>query len=503
MSLSLRLDLRQSQSLVMTPQLQQAIKLLQLSNLELSAYVERELEQNPLLERQEEPDEAARDGESAGISEGDPPSLNGELPAGFELAGGENPGWAGSTEDGWTDPSRDAMPNGIGFDSLAPIGRGGSSDFRDGADDLEAQLSRPKTLREHLVEQLHLDLPAGPERLIGLHLVDMLDEAGYLTGAPGEVAERLGCSQEQVERVLTRLQQLDPPGVFARSLKECLALQLRDAGRLDPAMEALLDHLHLVAQLDRAALIRICGVLPDDLPEMIAELKALNPKPGLAFAQEPIETIVPDVLVVPTSGGWRVELNSASLPKVLVNRAYHTELSRSAGDKQAREYVSERLQSANWLVKAVDQRARTVLRVAEAVVERQMPFLERGVHYLRPLVLRDIAAATNLHESTVSRATADKYVATPRGNFPFKYFFSNGLPHTGGEGSHSAEAIRQQIKAMIEREDPDNVLSDDRIVELLRDRRVAIARRTVAKYRESLAIASSVQRRRAKALRLA
>jgi RNA polymerase sigma-54 factor len=331
----------------------------------------------------------------------------------------------------------------------------------------------------------------------------MLDEAGYLTGAPGEVAERLGCSQEQVEQVLARLQQLDPPGVFARSLKECLALQLRDAGRLDPAMEALLEHLHLVAQLDRAALIRICGVLPDDLPEMIAELKALNPKPGLAFAQEPIETIVPDVLLVPTSGGWRVELNSASLPKVLVNRMYHTELSRSAGDKQAREYVSERLQSANWLVKALDQRARTVLRVAEAVVERQMPFLERGVHYLRPLVLRDIAAATNLHESTVSRATADKYVATPRGNFPFKYFFSNGLPHTGGEGSHSAEAIRQQIKAMIEREDPDNVLSDDQIVELLRARGVAIARRTVAKYRESLAIASSVQRRRTKALRLA
>ena len=504
MSLSLRLDLRQSQSLVMTPQLQQAIKLLQLSNLELSAYVERELEQNPLLERQEEdPEEAARDEEGAGPSEGDRPLPNGELPAGFELAGGDDPGWAGSAEDGWTDTSRDATPNGIAFDSLAPVGRGGSSDFRDASDELEAQLSRPKTLREHLLEQLHLDLPAGPERLIGLHLIDMLDEAGYLTGAPGEVAERLGCSQEQVEQVLARLQQLDPPGVFARSLKECLALQLRDAGRLDPAMEALLEHLHLVAQLDRAALIRICGVLPDDLPEMIAELKALNPKPGLAFAQEPIETIVPDVLVIPTSGGWRVELNSASLPKLLVNRAYHTELSRRAGDKQAREYVGERLQSANWLVKALDQRARTVLRVAQAVVERQMSFLERGVHHLRPLVLRDIAEATKLHESTVSRATADKYVATPRGNFAFKYFFSNGLPHTGGEESHSAEAIRQQIKAMIEREDPDNVLSDDQIVELLRARGVAIARRTVAKYRESLAIASSVQRRRVKALRLA
>jgi RNA polymerase sigma-54 factor len=502
MSLSLRLDLRQSQSLVMTPQLQQAIKLLQLSNLELCAYVERELEQNPLLERQD-PEDPGRDDEKAGASGADRPAPNGELPTGFDMAAGDNPGWAGSIEDGWIDPSRDGVPNGLGFDSMAPVGRGGSSDFRDGADDLEAQLSRPTTLREHLVEQLYLDLPDGSARLIGLHLIDLIDEAGYLTEAPGEVAERLGCSQGQVEQVLARLQQFDPPGLFARSLKECLVLQLRDAGRLDPAMQALLDHLHLVAQADLPGLIKVCGVLPEDLPEMIAELKALNPKPGLAFAQELIETIVPDILVTPMSGGWRVELNAATLPKVLVNRAYHAEFARSAGDKQARDYVSEHLQSANWLVKALDQRARTVLRVAEAVIARQVPFLERGVHHLRPLVLRDIAEAINLHESTVSRATADKYVATPRGNFPFRYFFSNALPHTGGEGSHSAEAIRHRIRSMIEREDPGKVLSDDQIVELLRADGVAIARRTVAKYRESLAIASSVQRRRAKALRLA
>jgi RNA polymerase sigma-54 factor len=237
---------------------------------------------------------------------------------------------------------------------------------------------------------------------------------------------------------------------------------------------------------------------------MIAELKALNPKPGLIFAQDPIEAVVPDIFVLPTpGGGWRVELNGATLPKVLVNKTYHSELTRQTVDKRAREYVSERFQSANWLVKALDQRARTVLRVAEAVVARQLPFLHQGVHYLRPLVLRDIAAATDLHESTVSRATADKYVATPRGNFPFRYFFSNALPGTDGDASHSAEAIRQQVKVMIEREDPDGVLSDDQITLLLRAEGIAIARRTVAKYRESLGIASSVQRRRAKALRLA
>jgi RNA polymerase sigma-54 factor len=504
MSLSLRLDLRQSQSLVMTPQLQQAIKLLQLSNLELATYVESELEQNPLLERQEEPAGGAEDETAPAAAE--PPA-----PAGHELdgslamdpAGDPGDGWSGAAEDGWAGPA--PAFDGMAVNGTVPTGRGGSADFSDEGPDLEARLSRPKTLREHLVEQLQVDLPDGPERLIGLHLVHLVDDAGYLRDDLGEVALRLGCAPGQVATVLARLQQLDPPGVFARSLKECLALQLRDRDRLDPAMAKLLEHLDLLAQADFATLIRLCGVLPDDLPEMIAELKALNPKPGLAFAQDPIETVVPDIFVLPTpSGGWRVELNSATLPKVLVNRAYHTELTRHAGDRRAREYVSERFQSANWLVKALDQRARTVLRVAEAVVARQLPFLQRGVHYLRPLVLRDIAAATELHESTVSRATADKYVATPRGNFPFRYFFSNALPGTNGDGSHAAEAIRQQLKAIIEREDAGNVLSDDQIVALLRaEGGVAIARRTVAKYRESLGIPSSAQRRRAKALRLA
>ena len=421
----------------------------------------------------------------------------------MDPAGDPGDGWSGAAEDGWAGPA--PAFDGMAVNGTVPIGRGGSADFSDEAPDLEARLSRPKTLREHLVEQLQVDLPDGPERLIGLHLVHLVDDAGYLRDDLGEVALRLGCAPGQVAAVLARLQQLDPPGVFARSLKECLALQLRDRDRLDPAMAKLLEHLDLLAQADFATLIRLCGVLPDDLPEMIAELKALNPKPGLAFAQDPIETVVPDIFVLPTpSGGWRVELNSATLPKVLVNRAYHTELTRHAGDRRAREYVSERFQSANWLVKALDQRARTVLRVAEAVVARQLPFLQHGVHHLRPLVLRDIAAATELHESTVSRATADKYVATPRGNFPFRYFFSNALPGTNGDGSHAAEAIRQQLKAIIEREDAGNVLSDDQIVALLRaEGGVAIARRTVAKYRESLGIPSSAQRRRAKALRLA
>ena len=501
MSLSLRLDLRQSQSLVMTPQLQQAIKLLQLPNLELAAYVAHELEQNPFLE----PAEAAADDLGAdGEDEPETDTRSAELTGGLEMAFAEAPGGGtGSVEDGWADPQGDGLPRGFEVGSLAQAGRGAALDFPERGADLEARLSLPKSLRDHLVEQLQLDLPPGPERLIGLHLIDLVDEAGYLREPLAEVAERLGCPVTAVEAVLGRLQQFDPPGVFARSLKECLALQLREANRLDPAMAALLDHLELLVAADFGALARICGVLAEDLPEMIAEIKALYPKPGLAYASEPVAAVVPDIFVQPTPDAWRVELNGATLPRVLVNHSYYVELARQATDKPARAYLTERLQAANWLVKALDQRARTVLKVAEAVVAHQLPFLNHGVHRLRPLLLRDIAEVTELHESTVSRATADKYLATPRGNFPFRYFFSNALPGVGGGASHAAEAIRQQIKAMIDREDPMHVLSDDQIVEALRRFGVAVARRTVAKYRDSLAIPSSVQRRRAKALGLA
>jgi RNA polymerase sigma-54 factor len=497
MSLSLRLDLRQSQSLVMTPQLQQAIKLLQLPNLELAAYVGHELEQNPFLEPAEG---AADDLDPASDDEPERDSRTFELSGSLKMDAGEAPGGsAGSVEDGWADPQRDDLPRGVEVGSFAQTGRGGALDFPERSADLEARLSQSKSLRGHLIEQLQLDLPPGPERLIGLHLIDLVDEAGYLREPLEEVAARLGCPMVVVEAVLARLQEFDPPGVFARSLKECLTLQLREAQRLDGVMAALVDHLELLAAADFAELAQACGVPEHNLPEMIAAIKALYPKPGLAYASEPVAAVVPDIFVQPTSGGWRVELNGATLPRVLVNHSYYVELSRLATDKPAKAYLIERFQSANWLVKALDQRARTLLKVAEAVVAHQLPFLDHGAHRLRPLLLRDIAEVTDLHESTVSRATADKYLATPRGNFPFRYFFSNALPGIDGGASHAAEAIRQRIKRMIDREDPTKVLSDDQIVEALRLLGVAIARRTVAKYRESLAIPSSVERRRVKA----
>ncbi len=268
-------------------------------------------------------------------------------------------------------------------------------------------------------------------------------------------------------------------------------------------MAIFLDHLDSLARGDVAQLHKICGVLPDDIPEMINEIKALNPKPGQGFVEAPVDVMVPDIFILPLADGWRVELNTATLPKLIVNNEYHTEVRKYPNDKATKEYVSERYQAAGWLIKALDQRARTVLKVAEAVVERQGEFLTHGVTHLKPLVLRDIAEIIEMHESTVSRATADKFVATPRGNYPFKYFFSNALPGADGEGGHAAEAIRQQIKILIDGENPQKPLSDDQIVERLRATGVSIARRTVAKYRESLSIPSSVQRRRAKALKLA
>jgi RNA polymerase sigma-54 factor len=332
-------------------------------------------------------------------------------------------------------------------------------------------------------------------------IVESVEDDGYLREDDEVLAARFHLEPRVVAEVRAALQRCEPTGIGARNLAECLALQLKEKDRFDPAMAALIANLPLLARADFAELMRRCGVDAEDLQEMIGEIKRLDPKPGLGFAPDEPPTVVPDLFIHALGAGrWRVELNSGTLPRVLVDSDYHTELTRQPLDRPAKDYLTERLQSANWLAKALDQRARTVLRVAKAIFARQMPFLDGGAHHLRPLVLRDIAEATGLHESTVSRATSDKYAATPHGTFPLKYFFTTAIAATSGDQSHSAEAIRQQIKRMIERESPSEVLSDDQIVAELKGKGVVIARRTVAKYRESLGIASSVERRRAKAL---
>ena len=511
MAISQRLDLRQTQSLVMTPQLQQAIKLLQLSNVELAEFVEDELSQNPMLERDHGDAPMRGDSEQDTASKAaDVAASDDELdgPDSHVLAVGDNLPDKGDTpldmeyENVWDDAHpRDVADNVVGgFESVAPVGSGGRSDFSDGLGDFEATLSDEPSLREHLTEQLALDILDGADRIIGLHLIDMLDDSGWLSGDTNEVAEQLGCDEDRVVFVLQRLQECDPPGVFARDLKECLALQLQDRGRFDPAMEALIENLELLGRRDKAGLIRICGVDEEDLTDMVAEIRALDPKPASNFREEAVQSVTPDILMQPhPDGGWYLELNQETLPRVLVNADYYALISKGVRRKEEKDYVSERFQTANWLVKSLHQRATTILKVACEIVKQQDAFFRLGVEHLKPLILRDIAEAIEMHESTVSRVTTNKFMATPRGLYELKYFFTSAIQSATGGDAHSAESVRFRIKGLIDGESPKSILSDDKIVDILKQDGIDIARRTVAKYRESMRIGSSVERRRMKA----
>jgi RNA polymerase sigma-54 factor len=496
MTLKQRLELRQGQSLVMTPQLQQAIKLLQMSNIELQAFVDQELERNPLLERDERQEIRVSASEDPDSQPDVVSALTSSSDAQERLTTLDTDLDNVYTHEARADAAHrqaSAGPSDSGWSSLRPQGHlPTDSDTLDFA----ATISRPQTLSEHLTDQMMLLLSDPAERIIGQHLVGMLDETGYLTAGIVGIADTLGTTPAQVERVLRKLQACDPPGVFARDLGECLMLQLRERNRFDPAMAILLENLDLVARRDYATLKNLCRVDLDDLKDMIAELRALNPKPGHAFGGEPVQPVIPDVTVrASPDGAWTVELNSETLPRVLVNNQYLAKVSASARD-QDRLFLTECQTSAAWLVKSLDQRARTILKVAREIVRQQDAFLVLGVQHLRPLNLRTVADAIEMHESTVSRVTSNKYMATPRGIFEFKYFFTTSIASADSSGdAHSAEAVRHRIRALIAGEGTD-VLSDDMLVERLRASGIEIARRTVAKYREELGIPSSVQRRR-------
>jgi RNA polymerase sigma-54 factor len=486
-----RLDLRQSQSLVMTPQLRQAIKLLQSSNLDVSAFVEEELERNPLLELDE-------DGARA-----DPPPALVPLPGDCHaaIASGTMPAEAEAPLDaGWRD-LHDADGHAGGYDG-AYSGRGGRTDFSDdSADGVEDTASSRRTLREHLGEQIRLGFADAGDRLIAAQLLALLDPAGRLAVEDAALASALGCETARVAAIRARMQRFDPTGLFCRDLRECLAVQLAERDRLDPAMRALLDNLDLLAKRDRAGLRRLCGVDAEDLADMVAEIRRLDPKPGTSFDAAPAPAVVPDLLMRRApDGGWVLELNPDTLPRVLVNRGFHARALLGARSREDRAFLTERLQSANWLIKSLEQRAGTILKVAAEIVARQGGFFRHGVGHLRPLTLRDVADEVSLHESTVSRVTANKYIATPRGTLELKYFFTTAIPGTCGGETHSAEAVRHRIRALVDAEDPVAVLSDDTIMDRLRQEGVDIARRTVAKYRDALRIPSSVQRKREKAV---
>ena len=414
----------------MTRHLLQAIELLQMSSAELSAYVERELERNPFLEREEGP--AFGDG-GAGHSAGT--AFGGELAAADEA-----------------------------------------------------------TLRDHLVSQIRLEFRGSRERRIAFRLVELLDENGWLTEDLEAAAAALGCEVRDVERVLARCQDLDPPGIFGRSLAECLALQLREKGRLDPPTRALLDNLHLLARRDFARLRRLCAVDEENLSRLVREIRALDPRPAARFEREAAQFAIPDAFVRRRNGVWRVELNGDALPRVLLNRPYYAEMRGRARSERDREYLSGRLRSANWLVRSLRQRADTILRVAAELVARQEAFFDHGAPRLRPMTRRDLAIAVGLHESTVGRAVANRYLGTERGVFEMKYFFTSAV----GGAARSSEAVRFRIRALIDEEKPEAVLSDHGIAGILGREGIDIARRTVAKYRGAMRIPSSAQRRREK-----
>ena len=480
MALGPRLDLRQSQSLVMTPQLQQAIKLLALSNLEIETFIGEALEANPLLEAGEVQRE---DGDAAEPAR-------------------EEPG-ADAAQEG--DGALDIDASAIDRDRDTGDGEWGAAQSSGSSEDLpgiEERGAEGPTLAEHLEAQVGTAAGDAREAFVARHLIGLLDEAGYLGSDLREIADELGVPLAEAERALEVVQSLDPTGVGARTLGECLALQAREADRYDPCMARLIANLDLVARGEFARLKRMCEVGDEDFAEMLAELRGYDPKPGCRYGGGEESPVVPDILVTGAKGGgWDIQLNEDTLPRLVINRQYYLELRKGCAGKTAQTWLGEKLADANWLIRALDQRQKTILKTAAEIVKKQDGFFRRGVSELRPLTLREVAEAIEMHESTVSRVTSNKYLHCDRGTFELKYFFTSGVGRVGGsadgEGA-SSQAVKARIKALIDAEDAKKILSDDTLVDLLKAEGFAIARRTVAKYREALGIGSSVQRRRQK-----
>ena len=497
MALGPRLDLRQSQSLVMTPQLQQAIKLLALSNLEIDAFVAAELEKNPLLETGGPLDNTpAADGIDAQI---DLPSLAPETGAVDALIG---QGHAESDAPLDVDYTAETfIDDGPSDRAVSAVGSGGSDMLQGGGEaiDFDSFANPDLGLQEHLMDQARSALD-GMDLLIATQLIGQIDEAGYLEANLLETAHALGVPLAQAEEVLDVIHSFDPTGVGARSLAECLTLQAKEADRYDPCMAKLLDNLDLLARGALPQLRRICGVDEEDMADMIRELRGYDPKPGLRYSTDRAAPVTPDIFVNPARDGWSIEINSATLPRLLINRSYYVELASGPQNRASKAWLADCLASANWLVKALDQRQKTIIKVATEIVRCQEDFFRKGVAHLKPLTLKMVAEAIGMHESTVSRVTSNKYLSCPRGVSELKYFFTSGVAAARGDRAVSAEAVKSHIKALIATEAPDAILSDDTLVDLLRAKGMDLARRTVAKYRESLGIGSSVQRRRQKAL---
>lgn len=470
----LSLHIKQSQSMVMTPQLQQAIKILQLSNTDLQVYVEQQIEENPFLEN---PDSEVQE-----FQEGD------------EVSNKKN------TDDNEEYVWNDDQVSPALYDSetavYSGVGKGGGSDFSESEYSLEQISSPGVTLKDHVIDQINIDINSPAYKMIAVHLADMLDDNGYLVGDLSQLSDMLKCNIEDIEHTLSVLQRFDPIGVFARDLSECLAIQLREKDRLDPAMQKFIENLDLFAKRDLKGLKRVCKVDEEDLLLMCEEIKALNPRPGSSFSSENVQVLYPDVFLKRGGKGkWLLEVNNEILPKVLINRKYYSEVQTKVEEKDSKKFLTEQFNSANWLTKALDQRANTILKVASELVLQQDEFFKKGIHYMKPLVLGDIANKIEMHESTVSRVINGKYIATHMGIYELKYFFSSSVASTDGQDDVSSKRIKYMIKSLVDNEKADSILSDAKLSSILKAKGINVARRTVMKYREALGIGSSVQRR--------
>jgi RNA polymerase sigma-54 factor len=508
MALTPRLDIKQSQSLVLTPQLQQAIKMLQLSSIELVEFVAEEVAQNPILEYSDASPER-NDLEKDNDADKDKAPQNKDTKTTDDFLKDHSPistekdtpldtDYSEMYDDSASDQMGTLPEQNLGLNGSNMI-TGGSGNFDFSDTTFEQKQSDTLSLKSHLEEQLVLLNAAPYEKIIIQYLIGLMDEAGYITEETHLIAERCGCDVEDIERIFKIAQTLEPLGVFARSLSECLKIQQIQADRYDPAMEIFLDNLEMLGERKFSDLRKLCNVSKEDFLDMVEEIKSLNPKPGLEFGEEVVFTVIPDVFVKKSpKGKWFVELNNDTLPKVLVNNRYLKEVGSDNIKKEDKDYIDECVSKANWLVKALDQRANTILKVSSELVRLQKRFLNEGIQYLAPINLKTIAEAIEMHESTVSRVTANKYIATPRGIFEMKFFFTTAIGSLDSDNQHSSRSIKYKIKQLIDDEDPKKILSDDKIVEVIRAEGIDIARRTVAKYRESLEIPSSIIRRRMK-----
>jgi RNA polymerase sigma-54 factor len=540
MALDLRLQQKMTQQLVMTPQLQQAIKLLQLNHLEMAEVLREEMEQNPLLEEgaggdteSEAPAEApsaddgspellsaepaGTNGDGDGMSDGDGVGMatpepaearaDGEAPSGDGMDAGSSSEIASDLSGGAMEAPADATPEPSSsqvekeidweayLDSYSyslPATAGGAPS--DELPPFEATMSKPTSLPDHLRWQVQMQEMDEADGQIALMLIEELNDDGYLTpGAMETVAEELEITVDNVERVLKELQRFDPPGVFARDLRECLLLQCGTMAEENPLVIAIIDkHLKSVEKRNYALIAKELKCTVADVAEAVKVIAHLEPRPGRTYSDKEPQYITPDIYVYKVGDDYVIVLNEDGLPKLRISNYYRNALARSGGNTKS--YIQEKLRSAAWLIRSIHMRQRTIYRVMESILKFQRDFFDQGVAHLKPLILKDVAEDVGMHESTISRVTTNKYVHTPRGIFELKYFFNSSINRIGME-SIASESVRDHIKKLIDEEDQKNPLSDQQIVEILKGRDIDIARRTVAKYRDMLKIPSSSKRK--------